>query len=177
MAIQQAFYVYLNTQPRKPLDLNRDPDTENAKEVRREIWRTGIEEHSKGAKRILQKATKEIAQEDDMAAAQDKIPTPPRTRPELENQYQLQHMPSKRRLPLVTGRETAIPLPCPLEPKPIDRQEVFQYLLQQVKEHHGNRYREMLEWAKSRDLFTVLEENLMPQVRVVSANGLLTLEG
>lgn len=73
--------------------------------------------------------------------------------------------------------EAEVLLPRPLDLTPVDRQQVLAYLLEKVKELHSERYGEVLRHHSTVAICAKLEDSLTAGVRLVSGNGLFSLEG
>jgi hypothetical protein len=74
------------------------------------------------------------------------------------------------------GFETEAMLPHSLELDPVNREEVFDYIVVKTKERHGNRYGWFFETDVGKTVGKSLEEYLTPAVRDICESGSFTLE-
>ncbi|KAF7125197.1 hypothetical protein CNMCM5793_001306 [Aspergillus hiratsukae] len=186
----EAFYFCLNRRQKQPSDMDRNPDTKTANELRREMYhvQTGRSDDAERPQSHLdghpEHGTRHATEEDSevdincITDTEADTETDPDTDTEVEDgavdqpASQLQGEPA---LP-APDFETEAMLPHALELDPIDREEVFNYILVKTKERHGERYGWFFETDVGKTVGKSLEEYLTPAVRDICESGSFTLE-
>ncbi|OQE14386.1 hypothetical protein PENFLA_c038G10811 [Penicillium flavigenum] len=194
MKTVEAFYFCLNRRQRRPSNLNRDPSVKTAKKLRDEKWEADIEKRFRQAERTIQRGVFPAEKTYSSNGLRRDSPFEPRgSESDTDTSVVVEATPQTNSPPQQTERqetemalernageldsETGVLLPPPLDLTPVDRWQVLAYLLQKVEEFHSHRYGEVLGHHSTVAIGAKLENILTPGVRLVSDNGLFSLEG